>query len=170
MSLAPDPDLAQVATLRTKILTEIDDSSALDDATGAKKRTLATSRDPPALDVLIQGPFRLLADRKLMIAEYYRACADFEAGEACRLLSLDRRSAIRAAAAAYVGTPSRRAKALACDLAGYAGNGWPRDRDRGAPPSGASAQRRGWFRILAGRDGEPIGWRRIFDVLQSDAC
>lgn len=101
------------------------------------------------------------AERLRCIAEYHRVMAENAAEEARREDAHARRTAITAALALYDGTSHSRAMALATDLKAYASNGWPRDRDQGAPPPSASPKRCAWFRALRSRDGAPLGWRQI---------
>lgn len=80
----------------------------------------------------------------------------------------ERNAAVVSALDLYPGAPSRRAKALADDLASYAGNSWLRDRRRGSLPTTASRKHQSWFSILRSRDGEPLGWRQIVNI--ADFC
>lgn len=95
-----------------------------------------------------------------------RARADTLQEELRLAEATEKRAAIVDALALYPGTTHGRAKALASDLTNYAGNAWSRDRDAGGPPASASELRRAWFRILASREGETIGWRRISDLAE----
>lgn len=107
------------------------------------------------------------AERWRCIAEYHRVAAENAEDEARREDARERRAAIVAASAHYQGSPYRRAMALATDLKAYAANGWPRDRDQGAPPPSASPKRRAWFRALRSRDGVPLGVRQLFNIART---
>lgn len=56
------------------------------------------------------------------------------------------------------------AEALENALTGYLAGAWRWEREGGLP-GGASARRAALHRILVLNRGEPLGWRRIFDIL-----
>lgn len=93
------------------------------------------------------------------------AAAELRA-RAAALAAQEREAAVLDALALYGGSPSGRAKALATDLASYAGNGWIRERSLVTLADDAPSKRRAWHRLLRSRHGEPIGWRQIFNIAE----
>lgn len=107
------------------------------------------------------------AERQLCLAAYFRLRAELAEAEAKRIEDEERGAAILDAAAMYPGALSTRANALATDFADYLSRIWSRERSFATLPPGATAKRRALHRLAVAREGEPIGWRRIYDLAKN---
>ena len=97
--------------------------------------------------------------------EQRRLAAEAEASLR-RAEAQEREAAVLDALGLYEGAPTARANALAHDLNDYISRAWPRERELEFLPLSATPKRCALHRIARSRDGESIGWRRIYDITQ----
>ena len=105
------------------------------------------------------------------IAEEQRRLAAEAEAALRRAEAQERAAAVLDALDLYDGAPTARASALAHDLDDYLSRAWLRERDLEILPLSATPKRCALHRIARSRDGESIGWRRIYEIFaNSQIC